>query len=303
VEREEIASRERVSLAFDDRGRLVVLDGGTLRVWGDAPRCTQSVAEIPLPGARFGFGAIFASSRNGRTMALVRGDQVLLWRSDQPETLAPLTLHPQTTPTKSPLAARDPERSRPGRSNTAIVALAIAPAGDRLYLIEGTRIELGRSVRLTLRAWAVNGSTAQTLLLPDMPLESSVLSLSPDGRMLATVDRAGVVSLVETDRGRVVGRLTPSSESAQPPISALMFSPDGKELAVGDQQGTVALWSLPSAAAPAPLLHLPGQRSSVTALAFDVGGQHLAAASSDRTVDVWDLARVRGALDRVGLGW
>jgi WD40 repeat protein len=298
-DREESSVRDRPALlAFDDRGRLVMLESDALRFWDDPPRCDSGGTEVPLPHneATSRGWPVLAASRDGRTIAVGRAGQVFLWRSDAPGVLTPVT------PPPSPNAdGRDRDRDRGRGGRVPILAMVVAPGGDRLYVVEPARA--GRSV---LHAWDLGGPTARARPVgwrEPPSVDAHGLALSPDGRLLATGDGAGGVTLVDTDRGTVRARLAPAEGRAGGVAWALVFSPDGKELAVGDAEGNVDLWSIPATGTPVPLVRLPGHRGLVSSLAYDPGGHRLASSASDRTVDIWNLDRVRGELTRLGLGW
>ena len=103
-----------------------------------------------------------------------------------------------------------------------------------------------------------------------MPLAevASSLALRRDGSVLAVGDRAGTVTLLDTDTpDRYVERIKPSSGEAESLLPlALAFSPDGTaHLAVGSRnRGRSRFWSI--LAQPNQglgfHLHLPGHRGT-----------------------------------------
>ena len=121
---------------------------------------------------------------------------------------------------------------------------------------------------------------------------ASSLALRRDGKLLAVGDRAGTVTLLDTDRPRVIERIKPLSGEVESLVLALAFSPNGQDLAVGSQLGTISIWSVVQPTKPRLRFRLPGHRGLVTNLAFDPQGQRLASATAsiDRAlVEVWDL--------------
>jgi eukaryotic-like serine/threonine-protein kinase len=120
---------------------------------------------------------------------------------------------------------------------------------------------------------------------------------------LALGDRTGTVTLVDTARGTLLGRIKPTSgedESLLP--LAMAFTPDGRDLAVGSRQGVISLWSVASPTEPHLRLHLPGHRGIIRLLVFDSQGRRLASAGSvDPLVDVWDLDLLQRELINLGL--
>jgi WD40 repeat protein len=251
---------------------------------------------------------MLAPARDGRALAVGRGGRIFLWRSDVPDRLSPLSIPPSLATAARP-RERDGDREgdRFGRFRLPLswVALALAPAADRLYLIDN---------EFNLHAWALDGLHARDLRWADRPSRVTCLALSPDGSLLAVGGRTGAVTLLDTATGAAHAQFRPAAEGAADAVSALAFDPAGKELAVGTFQGKVALWSV--AKTLAPLLHLPGggQLGAVTALAFDARARRLAlsfdtfspglaTAGGDRTVDVWNLERLREELARLSLTW
>ncbi len=315
------------SLAFDDRGALVTLEPDALRVWSKPPQCPLESVRVPLPETPpfWRPPTDFAPSSNGQTLAISRGEQVFLWKPSGPSEIVAVKLPPELAGRVRGMTLRDsprrdrisepkrefrrerggggggPEfnRGRPPGLPLSWRALAVTPEGDRLYLIEFGSMEGGGA----LHAWAIDAKRARTLSWPDLPGNATSLALSPDGRILAVGDHAGVVTLFDTARGTVRSRLTASTTEGESlgQIQSLAFSPNGKEVAAGTQQGPINLWSL--ADPSAPILRLPGHRSAITSLVFDAEGHNLASAGSDKTVDIWNLERTHEEFSRLGLAW
>jgi serine/threonine protein kinase/WD40 repeat protein len=311
------------SLAFDDRGRLLLLDPDALQCWDQPPR-TGEAFRIPLAGLssppsglprllyRPPSSLAMARTPDGRTVFIARQSQIMVWRSFQPDSLQTLAL--PSLP-ESP----EPERSRPRRGGGELPGpggerdgrrpwlswqkMVAAPDGSRLYLIDNPDHRV--------HALALEGDTACWL---DWPLEirATTLALSADGRTLAIAERGGrpgsstrgqpgSVALIDTASGTERARLQPTTDEAEGPITALAFDPAGRALATGSQQGQINLWS--PGHVLAPQMHLPGHRGQVVALAFDPQGRRLASGGNDRTVAVWDLSIIRDELARLGLGF
>jgi len=128
------------------------------------------------------------------------------------------------------------------------------------------------------------------------------LALRPDGAVLAVGDRTGTVTLVDTARRTVLGRIKPQSGEGESFWLAMAFSPDGRDLAVGSPQGKISLWSVASPKQPRLRLNLPGHRGTNSLLVFDSQGRRLATAgSADPLVEVWDLDLLQRELMRLGL--
>jgi WD40 repeat protein len=130
----------------------------------------------------------------------------------------------------------------------------------------------------------------------------TILTYSPDGRLLAAAGDDGRAHLFEVISGQHVGQ----TGDRPFPIHALAFSADGRTLALGGGER--------SAAAPGPesardyairlwdregtksLRPLGGHQGLVNSLAFTPDGRTLVSGSADTTVIAWDVAAVTGRL-------
>jgi serine/threonine protein kinase/WD40 repeat protein len=304
------------SVTFDAFGRLIVLDsthlsglpltaggpapGPSARIelppWDDRgpPRAPRPAASPSGDGgpprpprtAAPRFPAEMARTADGRTLVLVRQDRAWICPIGPAGALGPLR----------PVALPGP--TGPGRDRDRMFppwrSVAVSPAGDRLYL---------SNVADEFVACALEGEHARRLEWA-VPARVTALALGPDGSTLALGDPTGAVTLIDTADGSLrpgLPRPAVADEAeAEGAIRALAFAPDGRILAIGTLE-QVRLWTL--AAAPEPLVRLPGHRGAVTALAFDAAGRRLATGGEDRLIEVWDLDGVRRELGRLGLGW
>jgi WD40 repeat protein len=125
------------------------------------------------------------------------------------------------------------------------------------------------------------------------------VSFSPDGKMLATNDRNGVVYLWRLPRGeRTTSVSAPGvvSTPGGPNFDAVAFSPRGTMLAMGGSDGQAYLFN-PARPANTRTLSTPDS-SGVTSVAFSQGGGLLAASEMDGMTYVWNLdSRSRISLD------
>ncbi|MDX3454011.1 hypothetical protein PV396_19010 [Streptomyces sp. ME02-8801-2C] len=159
----------------------------------------------------------------------------------------------------------------------AVSGLALGPAGHHLHVAR--LIGVGRTDE---EIWDV-ARHRRTGVLGE--LESTVLAVRPDGRLLVGDNRAG-----HLPSGRVT--TTPLVQGAE--IGALAFSPDGSLLAVGDWAGRVALWDgdlrrdtgVMRSVFPTPLA---GRPESVGALAVSPDLRTLAVAGTEGALQLWDI--------------
>jgi serine/threonine protein kinase/WD40 repeat protein len=324
-DRERERSR-RSSVMFDASSRLIAHDARGLRIWQDGSALSQPPSLVPMPingPGPWGSQTLLARSADGQHMVLVRSSEVLLWQANQPDRVRQVVAPPQAPaedlppfagltpypPGGAPAAPPGSRSGARGRSGTSarngpfrrdIFAVQLAPLCDRIYL-------LGDTNRLNI--WALepgdaSGPIKARRLEPAERLsdEFTSLALRPDGSLLALGDRTGNVTLLDTARLSILGRIKPSGEEAQGMLFALAFSPDGRRLAVGSPQGQIFLWSVANPSYPQIALRLPGQRGMVTNVVFDTTGQRLASSSAgiEPMIEIWNLDFLERELTRLG---
>ena len=109
------------------------------------------------------------------------------------------------------------------------------------------------------------------------------VAFSPDGKLFATGDSNGLVSLWEATGRREI--LTFKGHTSW--VMSVAFSPDGQTLASCSNDQTVRLWNISSG----ECFHtLQGHTNRVRSIAFSPDGQILASGSEDQTVRLWDIS-------------
>ena len=128
-------------------------------------------------------------------------------------------------------------------------------------------------------ALALRAGSAQ---LTDMRSENvAAIAVAPDGRLVATGERAALVKLWDARTRALQRRLQAHSA----PVSSLAFSPDGKWLASGSFDQWIRVWDVGSGR---PTLALSDHPGHVKSLAFSSDGRLLASTGADG-IRVWDL--------------
>ena len=109
------------------------------------------------------------------------------------------------------------------------------------------------------------------------------ISISPDGKLLASGSHDSKIKLWEINTGKVVQKLNNGNS-----VYAIAFSPNGSIIASGDCDNNIQLWNVNLGNKIRTLRH-KGSFSVINSLSFSPDGQILASAGSDRIVKLWDV--------------
>ncbi len=140
-----------------------------------------------------------------------------------------------------------------------------------------------------------DGREISTLPLPRRPNTSTGLTLSPDGKLLATFYRWGVGNKDNTVNLWNVATQQPRTLKVAPPESNRLsvlcaeFSPDGKLLAAGHQFQWVTVWDVATGKVKLQFSQQPAMMS-VISLAFSPDNQALAVGTDVGAVTLWEVA-------------
>ncbi|WP_197289367.1 TIR domain-containing protein [Saccharothrix sp. NRRL B-16348] len=110
-------------------------------------------------------------------------------------------------------------------------------------------------------------------------------AFTPDGTVVATGSRDGIVRLWDVAERRIVGEPLTGHTG---PVGALAFTPDGRTLASAGDDGVIRLWDVATRTTDGePLV---GHTGAVYSLAFDRDGRTLASGGGDNSVRLWNMA-------------
>ena len=107
----------------------------------------------------------------------------------------------------------------------------------------------------------------------------SLVTFSPDGRLLAIADRSEVVLWDPSD-----GSVSKTFRHDDP-VTAISFSRDGSSLAAGSEGATIRLWNVGTGVLE---MTMRGHRGRIESVAFSPDGSFLVSSGDDGTARVWN---------------
>ena len=160
-----------------------------------------------------------------------------------------------------------------------ITDVAFSPDGRRLATVSGDN---HAGTDPTLHLWDI-GTRSLLYTMKGHPFYS--VAFSPDGQMLASGSRNGVIGLWDINTGRLLRTLTGHAHI----VAKILFSPDGQILASGGHDGIIGLWDINTGT----LLHALQHTLPVFDISFSRDGSMLASVSFETHSNVdniilWD---------------
>ncbi len=158
----------------------------------------------------------------------------------------------------------------------AVTALAYRGGGGHQLL--------SASMDRSIKHWDINEGREIRTLTGHTGIVSSI-SVSADGKLMASGSYDGTVRLWDLEKGQTV-HVFPNLGA----VWAVALSPDGRRLAAAGENHQIRLWDLKDK-------HLEqvyaGHTNQVTSLCFPLSGRHLASGSLDSSIRVWGLPPLR----------
>jgi len=165
------------------------------------------------------------------------------------------------------------------RGGTVIHVVLFSPDGKTLITADMN----------SLRAWDIETARLRSALLDETKdfFQAEAVAMSRDGKLLASGNNRGVVTLWDMDHERKQHSFPAHGDKAT--VSALAFAPDDRILATAGQDARTVLWQLsPTGGMPKEILTLKADTGGINSIAFSPDGKLLATAAYH--VRVWNVA-------------
>jgi serine/threonine protein kinase/WD40 repeat protein len=235
---------------FEPGGTLVTNSPSGLRQWPVRPILSSRGRWRIGPPQRLpvsGSNCEVACSQDGRILAVARHEDAVVLRQDTPGATPGMFSH----------AGDDIRMVAVSPDGRWLVTCPHNPVTTKIWDAQSEKLvkELPLGARLAafgpdgkclftsgdaVRRWTVGGwEEDPQIVSTETPL---VLTLAPDGKMLALETGAGTVLILDPETGREYARL---EDPNQDPAIALQFSPEGSRLVTSSQQGqAIHVWDL-----------------------------------------------------------
>ena len=131
--------------------------------------------------------------------------------------------------------------------------------------------------------WIYDIQTSEELaLLTGHTGRINSISLSPDGRTLASGSHDNTVRLWDMDTQTEIGRFEGHTDA----VNSVSFSPDGRTLASRGDDNTLRIWDVDT---QTQIHTLEGHTGSVESISFSPDSQTIASGGNDDIVRLWDV--------------
>ncbi len=274
-------------------------------------------AEVRLHGAKLAFSVDSSSTyvelvagraeliRNvdGQPLSLTQGSFVVSTNRIEPMVVQPVPAAPAepraTWKISGPTLAYAPDHSFLAVPWKERIQVCHPETGESLFTLSGHKKDIQHVAITTSGKQLVSGGFDPFLIVWDVaarqeqrrllvgPSGTRCLTLSPDGRLLASVPahvrRQGLVTLWDMSTGDEVRKL----EDARGEVESVTFAPDGRLLAAVTGEHRIVLWN-PHTGMVVQTLALGKVRPQI--LAFSSDGRYLIGACQDQKIRFWDTS-------------
>jgi serine/threonine protein kinase len=196
-----------------------------------------------------------------------------------------------------------------GGLKTVLWSLRDPSNPDRLAILSGhtewlgdvafgpdSKIMATSAADTTVKLWDVSNPVAPQLLATLADQSQAGLSFSPDGHVLATVEKKQyrVAFWDISDRAHPT-RIAdfPAADTILTYINRATFSPDGRLLATCDSDKHAKLWDVTTLTKPRLISTLTGHTADVLWAAFSPDGHTLATCADESSVKLWNVTDPR----------